>query len=121
MRFLPITLLAFFLVLPNELFAKSYDLTVTPCDEGTNCKKCYEVVKMTYTVDTKTKQVTLTGNAIDGKPHKEVNEKCKVTDENNWVCESVFATIQAKNGAVSVINKSNSSSASSKKEICIVK
>ena len=86
MRFLSVTLSTFLLVISNGLFAKSYDLTVTPCDLGTNCKKCYEVIKMTYTVETKTKLVTMSGKSIDGKQHKEVNDNFKVTDENNWIC-----------------------------------
>jgi hypothetical protein len=121
MRIPLLALLSLCLVVSSELFAKSYDLTVTPCDVGSNCKNCYEVIKMTYTVDTKTKQVTMAGNAIDGKLHKETNDKCKVSDENNWVCESFFVMIQAKNGIINITNRSHSSSTSSKKEICIVK
>ncbi len=51
------SLLLFTLFLPLKLNAKSYDVIMSPCDMGTNCKKCYEVIKLTYAVDVKSKQI----------------------------------------------------------------
>lgn len=102
-------------------YAKSYDLTLTPCDIGTNCKKCYEVVKVSCSVDTNKKQVTVFGKSIEGKDINEVNDKCKVIDGSNWSCDSVFMTTQAKSGVVVITNKSNSSLASRNKEVCLIK
>ena len=99
--------------------AKSYDLTLTPCDGDTNCKKCYEVVKVSYFVDANKKQVTTSGKDIEGKDINEVNDKCKVIDERNWNCDSAFMTTQAKNGVVTITNKPTSSLVNNKKEICL--
>ena len=100
-------------------YAKSYDLTLSPCDMGTNCKKCYEVVKMSYVVDTNKKQVTVSGMSIEGKDIKDVNDKCKVSDENNWTCDSAFMTTQVKSGILAIANKPKSSLVNNKKEICL--
>jgi len=102
-------------------YAKSYDLTLSACDIGTNCKKCYEVVKMSYLVDVVKKQVTVSGKSIEGKGISEVNDKCKVIDENNWSCDSVFMTTKAKSGVVTIANKPSSSLVNNKKEVCIVR
>jgi len=102
-------------------YAKTYDLTLTPCDIGTNCKKCYEVVKVSYSVDTNKRQVTLLGKTVEGKDFKEAIDKCEVMDKNNWSCDSVFMTTQAKSGVVTVTNNSTSSLANNKKEICLIR
>jgi hypothetical protein len=101
--------------------AKSYDLTLTPCDMGTNCKNCYEVVKVSYSVDTNKKQVNVSGKSIEGKDINEVNDKCKIIDENNWSCDSVFMTTQATDRVIAIANKPNSSLASKNIEVCLVK
>ena len=112
----------FFLVTLSSMsaFAKSYDLTLTPCDTGTNCKKCYEVVKVSYSVDVVKKQVTISGKSIEGKDINEVNDKCKVIDGDNWTCDSVFMTTQAKSGVIAIANKPTSSLVNNKKEVCLV-
>jgi len=102
-------------------YAQTYDLTLTPCDIGTNCKKCYEVVKVSYLVDTNKKQVTLSGKSIEGKDINEVNERCEITDGDNWSCDSAFMTTQAKSGVVSITNKPSSSLVNNKKEVCLIK
>jgi hypothetical protein len=110
-----------FILFSVTAYAKTYDLTLTPCDIGTDCKKCYEVVKVSYLVDGYKKQVTVSGKSIEGKVFNEVNEKCKVTDGDNWFCDSAFMTTQAKSGVVVITSKPNSSLASSKKELCLIK
>jgi hypothetical protein len=75
---------------------------------------------MSYLVDVVKKQVTVSGKSIEGKGISEVNDKCKVIDENNWSCESVFMTTQAKSGIVAIANKPTSSLTNNKKEICLV-
>jgi len=99
---------------------KSHDLTLTICDIGTNCKKCYEVVKVSYLVDEYKKQVTVSGKSIEGNDIQEVIDKCKVIDGNNWSCDSVFMTTQAKSGVVSIYNKPSSSLVNNKKEVCLM-
>ena len=101
--------------------AKSYDLTLSPCDIGTNCTRCYEVVKVTYSIDANKKQVTLLGKSIEGKDFKQTIDKCEVIDGDNWSCDSVFMTTQAKSGAVTITNKPTSSLVNNKKEICLVR
>ena len=109
------------LFLPLTLYAKSYDVTLSPCDIDTNCKKCYEVIKLTYSVDVKSKQIFVSGKDISGKDIKEPLEKCQITDASNWVCDSAQLVTNAKNGVITIANKPESSMARSKKEVCLVK
>ena len=109
------------LFLPLTLHAKSYDVTLSPCDMGTNCKKCYEVIKLTYSVDVKSKQIFVLGKDISGKDIKEPLEKCQITDASNWVCDSSQLVTYAKNSVIMITNKPESSLARSKKEVCLVK
>ena len=111
-------LFSFLLLLPLILHAKSYEVTMSPCDTGTNCKKCYEVVKVTYTVNINSKQVITSGMDINGKVIKEPIEKCQIADENNWICNSAYLITQAKNGVITLTNKTESSMSRSKKEVC---
>jgi hypothetical protein len=114
-------LLLFLFLLPLTLHAKSYEVTLSPCDMGTNCKKCYEVIKLTYSVDVKSKQIFVSGKDISGKDIKEPLEKCQITDTSNWVCDSVQLVTYAKNGVIKITNKPESSMARSKKEVCLIK
>jgi hypothetical protein len=99
---------------------KSHDLTLTICDIGTNCKICYEAVKVFYSVDVITKQVTVSGKSIEEKEINEVNYKCKVIDGDNWSCDSTFMSTQAKSGVLAITNKPNSSLATRSKEVCLI-
>jgi hypothetical protein len=109
------------LFLPLTLYAKSYEITMSPCDLGTNCKKCYEVVRVTYTINTKSKQVIASGKDIDGKIVKEPIEKCQIADVNNWICDSTYLVTQAKNGVIALTNKPDTNMTRSKKEVCLTK
>ena len=109
------------LFLPLTLHAKSYEVTLSPCDMGTNCKKCYEVIKLTYTVAVQSKQIFVSGKDISGKEIKEPLEKCQITDASNWVCDSAQLVTNAKNGVITITNKPESSLARSKKEVCLVR
>ena len=109
------------LLLPLTLHAKSYEVTLSPCDMGTNCKKCYEVIKLIYSVDVKSKQIFVLGKDISGKDIKEPLEKCQITDASNWVCDSTQLVTYAKNSVITITNKPESSMARSKKEVCLVK
>ncbi len=114
-------LLLFLFLLPITLHAKSYEVTLSPCDMSTNCKKCYEVIKLTYSVDSKSKQIFVLGKDISGKEIKEPLEKCQISDVSNWVCDSAQLVTNAKNGVITITNKPESSLASSKKEVCLIK
>jgi hypothetical protein len=121
MKKINLQLLLFLLFLPLAVHSKSYDVTISPCDVGSNCKKCYEVVKLTYTIDEKSKQIFASGKDVNGKKIKELLEKCQITDANNWVCDSAQLVTNAKNGVIAIMNKPESSMARSKKEVCLVK
>lgn len=114
-------LLIALLLLPSFSFAKSYVIDMKVCDTNTTCTKCYETIKITYSVNPELKQVTASGMDVNGKNVSETLDKCQITDEKNWTCESVFVTTQVSNGVVKVVNKSNTSFASSKKEVCLIK
>jgi hypothetical protein len=114
-------LLIALLLLPSFSFAKSYVVDMKVCDTNTKCTKCYETIKITYSVNAKLKQVIASGIDVSGKDVSETLDKCQITDEKNWTCESVFVTTQVSNGVVKVVNKSNTSFASSKKEVCLIK
>jgi hypothetical protein len=88
---------------------------------STNCKKCYEVIKLTYTVDVKSKQIFVSGKDISGKEIKEPLEKCQITDSNNWVCDSTQLVTNAKNGLITITNKPESILARNKKEVCLIR
>ena len=109
------------LFLPITSYAKSYDVTLSPSDIGSNCKKCYEVVKLSYIVDMTTKQVFVSGKDSTGKDVKESMGKCQITDVNNWTCDSAQLVTNAKNGVISVINKPESSLVANKMEVCLIK
>ena len=109
------------LFLPLTLYAKSYEITMTPCDLGTNCKKCYEVIWVTYTINIKNNQVIASGKDVDGKIVKEPIEKGQIADINNWVCDSTYLMTQAKNGVVTLTNKPDTNMTRSKKEVCLTK
>ncbi len=114
-------LLLLLLFFPLTLHAKSYEVTLSPCDMGTSCKKCYEVIKLTYSVDVKSKKIFISGKDISGKEIKEPLEKCQITDESNWVCDSAQLFTNAKSGVITITNKLESSMARSKKEVCLIK
>ena len=114
-------LLITLLFLPSLSFAKSYVVDMKVCDTNTTCTKCYETIKITYSVNAKLKQVTASGIDVSGKDLSETLDKCQITDEKNWICESAFITTQVSNGVVKVANKSNTSFESSKKEVCLIK
>jgi hypothetical protein len=109
------------LLLPSFSFAKSYVVDMKVCDTNTKCTKCYETIKITYSVNAKLKQVTASGIDVSGKDLSEKLDKCQITDEKNWICESAFITTQVSDGVVKVANKSNTSFESSKKEVCLIK
>ena len=117
--FIANSLLLFTLFLPLKLNAKSYEVTLSPCDMGTNCMKCYEVIKLTYSVDAKSKQIFVSGKDVSGKEIREPLEKCQITDSSNWVCDSAQLVTNAKNGLITITNKPESSMARSKKEVCL--
>ncbi len=109
------------LFLPLTSYAKSYDVSLSPCDIGSNCKRCYEVVKLSYIVDITIKQVFVSGKDAAGKDIKEPIGKCQITDVNNWTCDSAQLVTNAKNGVITIVNKPESSLARGKKEVCLVK
>ncbi len=88
---------------------------------GTNCKMCYEVIKITYAVDINTNKIFVSGKDISGKEIKEPLEKCQITDVNNWICDSAQLVTNAKNGVITITNKPEASMARNKKEICLMK
>ena len=109
------------LLLPSFGFAKSYVVDMKVCDTNTNCTKCYETVQVTYVINEKSKKATLSGKDLTGKNISETIDNCKISDEKNWSCESAFVTTQVSNGILKLLNKTNSSLASSKKEVCLIK
>jgi hypothetical protein len=114
-------LLITLLFLPSVSFAKSYVVDMKVCDTNTKCAKCYETIKITYSVNSKLKQVIASGKDVNGKDLSETLDKCQISDEKNWICESAFITTQVSNGVVKVVNKSNTSFASNKKEVCLIR
>lgn len=109
------------LLMPSFIFAKSYVVDIKVCDINTNCIKCYETVQLNYIVNQKSKKITVSGKDVNGKDVSETLDKCQISDEENWICESAFIATQATNGVVKVTNKSNSSLSSNEKEVCLIK
>lgn len=109
------------LLLPITSYAKSYEVTLSPCDIGSSCKKCHEVIKLSYVVNMNTKQVFVAGKDTTGKDIKEPIDKCQITDINNWTCDSAQVVTNAKNGVIAILNKPDSIMARNKMEVCLVK
>jgi len=109
------------LLLPGLGFAKTYVVDLKVCDTNTSCTKCYETIKIAYLVNPKLKQVVASGKDISGKDVSETLDKCQIGDKKNWICESAFITTQVSSGVVKVVNKGNTSFASNKKEVCLIK
>lgn len=105
---------------PLGINAKSYTTTMTPCDIGSNCKKCYEVVKVNYSIEINKKQVIASSADSTGKSITDEINNCTITDVNNWSCNTAAFVIRANNSVVTVQNTSNSSLASNNKEICLI-
>lgn len=106
------------LFLPTLAFAKEYKIKITPCDTNSNCRKCYEQVDLTYTVDAKSKTVTLSGFDEKGLFIKDTFKECTVSNANNWSCNGAFVKVDVKNGELSILNNPKSSLASAGKEVC---
>jgi hypothetical protein len=114
-------ILMFLLLIPGLSFAKSYAVELQICDMKKNCIKCHETIKITYVVNVNNKQVRLLGKDLAGKDINELMDKCHIADDKNWSCESAFFTTQINHGQVQLVNKTNSSLASSYKEVCLIK
>jgi hypothetical protein len=114
-------ILVILFLLPNLAYAKSYVVDMKVCETHTKCTKCYETIKITYSVNPKLKQVIASGIDVSGKDVSETVDKCQISDEKNWICESAFITTQVSNGVVKVANKTNTSFSSSRKEVCLIK
>lgn len=109
------------LLFPFTLHAKSYEVILSPCDIGSNCKKCYEVINLTYEVDMKSKQVFISGKGINGKDIREAIDTCQISDESNWICDSAQLVTNVKNGLITITNKPESIMMRNKMEICLIR
>lgn len=114
-------IVTFLLSVPCLVYGKNYSVFITPCDIGSNCKKCYERVEITYSINTKKNEVTFSGKESDGKVLKEVVNNCQIKDENNWKCDSPSLVTIVSGGVLSISNKKDTSLSRSKKEMCLVK
>lgn len=106
------------LFLPTLAFAKDYKVKIAPCDTNSNCRKCYEQVDLTYTVDEKLKTVILSGFDEKGSFIKDAIKECAVSNANNWSCNGAFVRVDVKSGVLSMLNNSESSLANAGKEVC---
>ena len=86
--------------------AKTYEVTVEACEVGSSCSRCVERNKITFDVDASAKTVVANGVAVDGLAVREVMKDCNVEDENSWSCRSSSVHFEAKNGVISLSNKS---------------
>ena len=109
------------LLLPTLGFAKEYKVMITPCDKSSNCTKCYEQVVLTYSVDEKSKTVTLSGFDEKGSFIKDIIKECTVSSAINWSCDGAFVKVDVKNGELGIFNNPKSSLASAGKEVCRLK
>ena len=94
---------------------------MSPCEIGSNCKKCYEVVHVAYSIDTHKKQIVASSTDITGKQIADVVNNCSITNIDNWSCNTAMFVIQASNAIITLQNKSNSSLARSNKELCLLR
>ena len=104
-----------------SLSAKPFVVHLTFCTVGSNCSKCFEQVSNIYDVNNARKLVTILGKTPDGNLVKEQLQRCNITNENNWSCETNSIAIQAIKGEISLVRNSNLSLKSKKQEICLMK
>ena len=104
-----------------SLSAKPFVVHLTFCTVGSNCSKCFEQVSNIYDVNNARKLVTILGKTPDGNLVKEQLQRCNITNENNWSCETNSIAIQAIKGEIALVRNSNPSLKSKKQEICLMK
>ena len=109
------------LLFPALTFEKEYKVKISPCDKSSNCTKCYEQIDLTYTVDEKSKTVTLSGLDEKGSLIKDIIKECAVSNANNWSCNGAFVRVDVKNGELKILNNPKSSLASAGNEVCRLK
>lgn len=109
------------LLMPSLVLSKEYTLVITPCDRGSNCKKCYEQVELTYKIDEKLMTVTLIALDEKGSLIQETSKECFVGSTNDWWCSGVFMSVASKNAELRIFNNPKSSLASSGKELCMAR
>jgi hypothetical protein len=104
-----------------SLSAKTFDVHLTFCTVGSNCSKCFEQVSNIYDVNNTRKLITVLGKTPDGNLVKEQLQRCNITNENNWSCETNLIALQAIKGQISLVRNTNPSLKSKKQEICLMK
>ena len=109
------------LLLPTLAFTKEYKVKISPCEKSSNCTKCYEQVDLSYSVNEKSKTVTLSGLDEKGSLIKETLKECTVNNANNWSCNGAFVRVDVKGGVLSILNNPKSSLASAGNEVCRLK
>jgi hypothetical protein len=105
----------------SSLSAKTFDVHLIFCTVGSNCSQCFEQVSNIYDVNNTRKLVTVVGKTSDGNLTKEHLQRCNITNENNWSCETYSIALQAINGEISLVRNTNPSLKSKKQEICLMK
>jgi hypothetical protein len=113
-------LMVIFACITASSVAKTYDITIEACEVGSSCSRCVERNKITFDVDGITKTVVANGVAFDGLAVREVMKDCNVLDENSWSCRSSSVHFEAKNGVISLSNKSGETR-TGQHEICQVR
>ena len=104
-----------------SLSAKTFDLDMAFCTVGSNCSNCVEKVSYIYDVNETSKLVTVIGKTPDNNLTKEQLQRCNITNENNWSCETYSIAIQAIKGEIALVRNTNPSLKSKKQEICLMK
>ena len=105
----------------SSLSAKTFDVHLTFCTVGSNCSKCFEQVSNIYDVNETRKLVTVIGKTPDNNLTKDQLQRCNITNENNWSCETNSIAIQAIKGEISLVRNTNPNLKSKQQEICLMK
>jgi hypothetical protein len=96
-KFLKLLLLAISFA-PLSAVAKIYDLSLSLCEVKTSCSVCIEDIRVSLTVNSENKTVTISGKTTSGEQLKEVLTKCSVQSSDNWQCEELRGVIKVASG-----------------------
>ena len=103
-----------------SLSAKTFDVHLTFCTVRSNCSQCFEQVSNIYDVNETRKLVTVIGKTPDNILTKDQLQRCNITNENNWSCETYSIALQAIKGEITLVRNTNPSLKSKNQEICLM-
>lgn len=106
------------IVCSSPAISKSLNsVSMSFCDAGTSCKKCAEIIAVTFEQDGKA--VFMSGKGIDGENIREALSNCTFTSMNNWSCDEGRIRISSSSGKISAVYLREVLVSGVRQEVCI--